>query len=329
MLRPVRQARGYSFWTKHGDHLVGLPPLHRAVDRGSLRIVQLLLQDAQGDPSLDFQHHPSGFTAFAIGCRDGHLGIVKALVEKGCNTRLTTGRGQTGLELARENRHVDICKFLAEPEPPQPEETFDVQVPRGVQQAGRVVQAEVKGRQYLLDVPVGLTPGQSFSVRKSQLRSPESPEAAATEAPERPESKQQEASGSERRKTQPKRVRQPQPESGGFERRQTQPQPQPEPEPEPEPPDVPAEDFEPEPEPEPESQPEPDDFEDDFEDEAEVFGYGVRTPEPEPELQAELEPETDQREAQEPERPRTPERRPARANSGGGLFSCGAKAKGG
>lgn len=61
-----------------------------------------------GCACLDVQVQPSGFTAFMVACRNGNALIARALIEKGCNTGLTSSKGLTGWDLAHVGQQRDV-----------------------------------------------------------------------------------------------------------------------------------------------------------------------------------------------------------------------------
>ena len=52
------------------------------------------------------------WTPLQISSKNGHLEMVKFLVENGANTSRRTGEGKTPKELAKEETHEDIVEYL-------------------------------------------------------------------------------------------------------------------------------------------------------------------------------------------------------------------------
>lgn len=65
---------------KQENHEIGLnTPLHKATEKNMIEVVDLFLSFG-GDPTVK---NKSGFTCLHIAARDGHVEIVKLLLNKG------------------------------------------------------------------------------------------------------------------------------------------------------------------------------------------------------------------------------------------------------
>jgi len=83
-------------------------PLHSAVEKGDLRIVQ---QHIAAGTDLDAKN-PSGWTALHLAAMNGNLPIVEALIAAGAKDSVTGPQGQTPLDVAREKGQTAVAEYL-------------------------------------------------------------------------------------------------------------------------------------------------------------------------------------------------------------------------
>jgi serine/threonine protein kinase len=99
----------------------GMLPLHRSAHVGSAEAIQILrcmlneipdctpLKDKRA--ILD-AHVGYGYTAYMVACEFGNLQAVELLVNAGCSTSLKNSFGQTGLDLAIDNKQDAVQRCL-------------------------------------------------------------------------------------------------------------------------------------------------------------------------------------------------------------------------
>lgn len=96
-------------------------PLYTACKNGYRSIVEQLLHCAdidvnkarQSDSNIHVEcRFKSGATPFIISCENGHLGIIKLLVEFGADIQQTDKRGNTGLHYAVEKGHYELVQYI-------------------------------------------------------------------------------------------------------------------------------------------------------------------------------------------------------------------------
>lgn len=91
---------------------LGAKILTESVRSGQVRIVEsLLAAKVTGIDSKDFLSW--GYTPVITAARDGHVNIVRALVEAGAEINATSFFGHNALSLAIANNRVNVVKFLA------------------------------------------------------------------------------------------------------------------------------------------------------------------------------------------------------------------------
>jgi ankyrin repeat protein len=88
----------------------GATPLHIAAYQGHLAIVKYLVQKGANIN----QATPHGATPLSVAAQQGHLAIVKYLVQKGANINQAMTNGATPLSVAAENGHLDVVKYLVQ-----------------------------------------------------------------------------------------------------------------------------------------------------------------------------------------------------------------------
>ncbi len=85
--------------------------LHRAAIDGSIQRTVALLSRG----SLDInQGAPDGVTALMLGAAQGHVSIVRILLNKGADVSSVTDIGSTALHFAAENGHLAVTMLLVE-----------------------------------------------------------------------------------------------------------------------------------------------------------------------------------------------------------------------
>eukprot|EP01045_Picozoa_sp_COSAG04_P044750 COSAG04_NODE_15342_length_535_cov_0.788991_1_plen_174_part_10 len=86
----------------------GCPPLFAAADQGHVNVVRVLVE---AGASLEATT-PKGSTALLIAAQNGHADCVEALLQGGANVHAKGSMGQTALHPAAENGHTDCCRLL-------------------------------------------------------------------------------------------------------------------------------------------------------------------------------------------------------------------------
>ena len=106
------------------DWVNGRDCLHLAAERGFVEIAKYIwplykdkmvhVDDVKKFSCLKCQNsvNENLWTPLQISSKNGHLEMVKFLVEKGANTSRRTGEGKTPKELAKEENHEDIVEYL-------------------------------------------------------------------------------------------------------------------------------------------------------------------------------------------------------------------------
>lgn len=85
-------------------------PLYCACQNGHINIVKLLLENGA---SIDIEMY-GGFTPLYVACQNGHIDIVKLLLEQGASINNEMNSGATPLYVACERGQTDIVKLLLE-----------------------------------------------------------------------------------------------------------------------------------------------------------------------------------------------------------------------
>ena len=86
------------------------PALLIASNQGHLDVVRLLLE-AGSDKNLADDH---GATALIVASNQGHIDVVRLLLEAGADKNLANNGGRTALTLASASAHDDIAQLLLE-----------------------------------------------------------------------------------------------------------------------------------------------------------------------------------------------------------------------
>lgn len=90
----------------------GLTPLHIATRNGHYGIVEALLKYGANPNKKDLEY---GFTALLIASYNGNYSVVKLLLDKGANPNESEGKTyQTPLHIAAQKGYLDIVKLLIE-----------------------------------------------------------------------------------------------------------------------------------------------------------------------------------------------------------------------
>ena len=85
--------------------------IHTAVEEGNFNQVKELLEKS---PVLLDERNERGSTPLLIASYNGHLNIVKFLMEKGADKDIRNNRGSSALNLAAYGGHLEIAKYLVE-----------------------------------------------------------------------------------------------------------------------------------------------------------------------------------------------------------------------
>ena len=85
-------------------------PLHIVAQEGHVEVVKLLLEKGANIEAINNQ----GFTSLWIAAYKGHTEIVKVLIAAGANIEAIDDEGYTPLEVAARNGHVEVVKLLLE-----------------------------------------------------------------------------------------------------------------------------------------------------------------------------------------------------------------------
>ncbi len=87
----------------------GWTALLYAATNGHLEIVKTLVENhAYIDSSPD-----NGLTPLMMATRGGHLSVVKFLLEEGADASLKNDRGETALDWAQQTRNSDIAALIS------------------------------------------------------------------------------------------------------------------------------------------------------------------------------------------------------------------------
>ncbi|RDW85731.1 hypothetical protein BP5796_04056 [Coleophoma crateriformis] len=85
-------------------------PLHLASEDGHINIVKLLVEKGADINAADM----NGRTLLYRASENGHIDVVKLLLEKGADVNATDKNGWTPLCTASQHRHIDVVKLLLE-----------------------------------------------------------------------------------------------------------------------------------------------------------------------------------------------------------------------
>jgi glycerophosphodiester phosphodiesterase len=96
----------------------GETSLHIAARFGYEEVGQTLLESSTRKMNIELSEKTYGWTALTIACVDGHLSIVKMLVDKGADVNRRDLSGWTPQEHAALRGHLDIARYLAHFTPP-------------------------------------------------------------------------------------------------------------------------------------------------------------------------------------------------------------------
>ena len=89
----------------------GRTALMMASMNGHLSVVKVLVEEGEADiEKLDVY----GWNALLLACSDGHLPVVQYLIEKGANADVRDKSGTTPLIAAANNGHLSVVKFIVE-----------------------------------------------------------------------------------------------------------------------------------------------------------------------------------------------------------------------
>ncbi|KAL5331401.1 hypothetical protein ACEPPN_000931 [Leptodophora sp. 'Broadleaf-Isolate-01'] len=87
----------------------GRTPLHWAAMNGHIEVVKQLLEKGA---NVAVANSSGGWTPLHQATWNGHVEVVKQLLEKGANTTVTDSEGRTPLYWAAMNGHVEVVKLL-------------------------------------------------------------------------------------------------------------------------------------------------------------------------------------------------------------------------
>ena len=88
----------------------GSTGLFKACQEGHIDIVKLLIENNADINAIDYQ----GATGFYMACQEGHYKIVKHLIYKGVDITQVSSKGHTGLSFACAKNHTDIIELLTD-----------------------------------------------------------------------------------------------------------------------------------------------------------------------------------------------------------------------
>jgi ankyrin repeat protein len=88
----------------------GQTPLHRACLKGSLKSVELLLQQEQ-QGGVDMRDL-LGNTPLHYACEKEHLGIIRMLVQNGASLQVVNNEGQRCVKMCSKLIGIEISKFV-------------------------------------------------------------------------------------------------------------------------------------------------------------------------------------------------------------------------
>ena len=88
----------------------GKTALFMAAQNGHLEVVRLLIE-AGADKAAA---HSTGATAVFIAAQNGHLEVVRLLIEAGADKDAVKNNGGTALQIAAHNGHLEVVRFLLE-----------------------------------------------------------------------------------------------------------------------------------------------------------------------------------------------------------------------
>jgi ankyrin repeat protein len=98
-------------WARQGVHVTTARPLYFAALYGQLESMRLLVRTLGADVN---QTMPSGSTALTVAASEGHLDVVRCLVELGARTGAVDNYGNTAIiASARDGQYVTV-KYLLE-----------------------------------------------------------------------------------------------------------------------------------------------------------------------------------------------------------------------
>ena len=82
--------------------------IHRAARLGNYQDVLAALAEKENADAMSIQH----FTPLMLAAREGHLSIIKLLLDRGANPNLAHPNGRTALHLASSAGHEEIVQSL-------------------------------------------------------------------------------------------------------------------------------------------------------------------------------------------------------------------------
>ncbi len=91
-----------------GGRVGRVTPLHLAVRNGHLNVVKVLI-DALADVNRKTRRN---YTSLHLAAQNGHLDVVEFLIDKNSDVSAKTQEGYTPLHLAAQNGHLDVVKYL-------------------------------------------------------------------------------------------------------------------------------------------------------------------------------------------------------------------------
>ena len=85
-----------------------LSPIHHAAKQGHLEVVRILLEAGADQNAAT----ANGITALMFAARQGHLEVVRLLLETGADKNAAMAHGRTALMLAAKEGHLDVVRTL-------------------------------------------------------------------------------------------------------------------------------------------------------------------------------------------------------------------------
>ena len=83
--------------------------LHFASQSGNAEIVQILIDKGA---HVDIKEKGNGQTPLLLACENGHINVVKALLQNNANVNEKSRDGSTVLHLAAQNGQIDLLEIL-------------------------------------------------------------------------------------------------------------------------------------------------------------------------------------------------------------------------
>jgi hypothetical protein len=99
-------------WARQGVRVATAVPLICAARSGIVEVVRILVTKVGAD--VNDKRGDDGTTALFVAALNGHLDIVRCLVELGADVNCAEGTGETPLIIAASRGHVEVVRFLVD-----------------------------------------------------------------------------------------------------------------------------------------------------------------------------------------------------------------------